>query len=763
MDYSRMSKEFIAEFQELMKTRLHHEPNVFLKLGMDLMEAHNLVKVATDVPPQFFLTHKDNRNGLMINPLMVHEKGADILSIGADRKQLSTAIAVEMAPFGPSRASHLAANKKLVYNSNKLLAPVSGQELYLSLGCSHTVAFCKVAPLGEATPAASLQNAHGLLDLSKLMKQSEFKLMIEKGWSWTIIPWDVDELFPEFSKAVQKALNGSNSISAEIGELDTMVQLAELAQDLKGTPGWEIKAVSHVCLSKQSCSAYARVLLDFVKEYGGGPGAPFISFLDSIGKSFSSKLTLGEQFWKALAYTKFNNDASRYPLLRIAMAVVNMSSKTTELSRTDVAYIAGAKQRDVATKCESILEEAIQIQDLLLQHTGAEVHPCSIPAEISKESLLAPLGQLFVRVGILACGKERGVNKMAGKKVTEDATNAVKAKYLDALSKIAKQDVTFAPWGVLAEPAAEEEADSSAGGGNPCGTASTKDLSSPTWLAAQKGYEKGTYISERVPGGKTWLIAGIVEESGQVMLTKVQHYVADSVEEHGQIHFTELFTAKWGVMRMQVPVKMSVPCPLVSASIQRDAKAAEIWIQIQKVAADHAADNGYEQTLEFWRRPDMIRSGSKGIPKGKLVLFPLTGLQGVQTAGHSSSFSLGKHEIEGSEDNEFFAHMPSKPLPVKPDGTLYHNSLSHPPNWVPPECSLFPFWWVNTTQTADKANMVKGVFKNINVLKNSHAIKPYSELLMFKPAPPAASSGVAPIAKGQKRTAEEAGVALNAD
>ena len=100
-----MSKEFIAEFQELMKTRLHHEPNVFLKLGMDLMEAHNLVKVATDVPPQFFLTHKDNRNGLMINPLMVHEKGADILSIGADRRQLSTAIAVEMAPFGPSRAN----------------------------------------------------------------------------------------------------------------------------------------------------------------------------------------------------------------------------------------------------------------------------------------------------------------------------------------------------------------------------------------------------------------------------------------------------------------------------------------------------------------------------------------------------------------------------------------------------------------------------------------------------------------------------------
>ena len=747
-----MSKEFIAEFQELMKTRLHHEPNVFLKLGMDLMEAHKLVKVTPDVPPQFFLTHKDNRNGLMINPLMVHEKGADILSIGADRKQLSTAIAVELAPFGPSRSSHIAANKKLVYNSNKLLAPVSGQELYLSLGCSHTVAFCKVAPLGEKTPAATLQDAHGLLDLSKLVKQSEFKLMIEKGWSWTIIPWDVDELFPEFSKAVQKALNGSNSISAEIGELDTMVQLAELAQDLKGTPGWEIKAVNHVCLSKQSCSAYARVLLDFVKEYGGGPGAPFISFLDSIGKGFSSKLTLGEQFWKALAYTKFSNDASRYPLMRIAMAVVNISSKTCELKGGDVAYVAGAKQKEVTAKCESILEDAIQIQDLLLQHTGAEVHPCSIPAEISKDALLAPLGQLFVRVGILACGKDKNI----GKKVTEDATNAVKAKYLDALSKIANQNVTFGPWGDLAEPAAEEEAAAASSAGSGKGAkvnASTKDLSSPTWLAAQKGFETGTYILERVPGGKLWLIADIVEESGQVMLEKVQNYEKTN-PEFGQIHFTQLFTMQWSVMKTVVPVQLSVPCPVVSASIQVDAKAAEIWLQIQKVAADHAADNGYEQTLEFWRKPDMIRSGSKGIPKGKLVLFPLTGLQGVcDVAKTASAFSLGKQDIEGSVPKEFFAHAPTKPpMNVNTDMSV-----------VGPEYSLFPFWWVNTTQTADQVNMVKGVFKNIPVLKNSHAIKPYSQLLMFKPAPPVASSGVAPIAKGQKRTAEEAGVALNAD
>ena len=154
-----------------------------------------------------------------------------IYSVGADRKQLTTAVAVEIAPSGPTRVLNLEANAELVKKSNNLLAPVTGEELYLSLGCGHTVAFCKVAALGGPTPQKGLQDSHGNIDYGKLCKQAELKAMLEQGWDWDIIPWEVDLMFPRFVKAVQKA---------------------PLILD----------------------GPYSSTILDFVKLYGGGQEAP---------------------------------------------------------------------------------------------------------------------------------------------------------------------------------------------------------------------------------------------------------------------------------------------------------------------------------------------------------------------------------------------------------------------------------------------------------------------------------------------------------
>ena len=115
--------------------------------------------------------------------------------------------------MGPTRVSNLEANKALIKKSEGLLAPMNGEELYLTLGCGHTTAFCKVAPLGGATPEKGLQDESGNMDYSKLCKQAEFKAMLEEGWDWEVIPWDVDQMFPKFARVVQKALNGSNSAS----------------------------------------------------------------------------------------------------------------------------------------------------------------------------------------------------------------------------------------------------------------------------------------------------------------------------------------------------------------------------------------------------------------------------------------------------------------------------------------------------------------------------------------------------------------------
>ena len=130
----------------------------------------------------------------MLNPLNVHHKGDVIYGIGADLKQLPVAICAELAPSGPTRVANLEANESLIKRSDGLLAPINGEEMYLSLGCGHTVAFCKLAPLGCRTPMPNLQDANGKVDYFKLAKQPDFKIMMEVGWDWDVIPFDVDAI-----------------------------------------------------------------------------------------------------------------------------------------------------------------------------------------------------------------------------------------------------------------------------------------------------------------------------------------------------------------------------------------------------------------------------------------------------------------------------------------------------------------------------------------------------------------------------------------
>ena len=191
-----------------------------------------------------------------------------IYSVGADRKQLTTAVTVEIAPSGPTRVLNLTANAELVKKSKNLLAPVNGEELYLSLGCGHTVAFCKVAALGGPTPQKGLQDSMGNIDYGKLCKQAEFKAMLEQGWDWDIIPWDVDQMFPRFAKSAQKALNGSNSAATEIGELETACNLADLQEDLADNPEWEKVALQSVQDMCMSCAPYSSTILDFEALWG---------------------------------------------------------------------------------------------------------------------------------------------------------------------------------------------------------------------------------------------------------------------------------------------------------------------------------------------------------------------------------------------------------------------------------------------------------------------------------------------------------------
>ena len=682
--------------------------NEFYLEGMAIMKKHSLVKVERDVHPKYFLTHIENRDKLMLNAKQVHNKGKVIANIGADRNQLSTAIAVEIAPSGPTRVANLEANRKLIEKSNGLLAPMNGQELYLSLGCGHTVAFCKVAPLCGPTPEKTLQDEHGALDCARLQKQSEFKAMMEIGWAWEIIPWDVDAMFPKFAKKCQKALNGSNSASSEIGELDTAMALSDLQTELSAeTESWEKLAIKTVQGSQMSCGEYATVILDFVKMYGGGPGAPHISFMDAIGKKYNSTMVLGAEFWKAMTYTQFPDKTNMYPLLRVALGLVNLTADPANkiLAKGDVQKLATQKHIAKAREAELILGQALEICTILEQN-GTK-----------KDDILEALGQLFVRIGLAAT--EKGSKGAEGK---DWSIGEIKKLYIDACSKVVGTKVNFEDWGDVVLPAAKP-APAPAASKAQQSPASLHDHNSATWIAQSKGFEVGSVIKESSRANQKFVIVSIDDASTEIQLREVVTYDGAAVPFLGTVTLEELLST-WSKASYVEPVK-SIYGEIRPASLEVDRARANLF-QALMDADEEKKGQVAALKLEFWRKPDMIRTSGESIAKGKLTLVPMLSLNQIGTKPGGVSFGVQKI-------NDTSIELWGSGSPISAADKL--NADEH---------LNAAFWWVQTTSDSAKVNMeLQSTTINnmkIPVLKNIQAIPAYTQLLRFKAAPAAKAS-----------------------
>ena len=197
----------------------------------------------------FFLTHVKNRGGLLLSPHNVHKNAAGIKAAGADMDQLGNAWCTELPDAGPARKLALEKNASLIKRADGLLALINFCERFLSLGCGHTVAFCKHADAGGKTNQKSLQQHDSdLIDLQKLCTNKNFEKMIKEGWEWNVVYSCVDEEFPEFADIAQRALNTRNHINNVVGELEACVTLAQTVQDpgMKDVEDWKQLAVDNL-------------------------------------------------------------------------------------------------------------------------------------------------------------------------------------------------------------------------------------------------------------------------------------------------------------------------------------------------------------------------------------------------------------------------------------------------------------------------------------------------------------------------------------
>ena len=317
MSVEGISPETMEKMQEIIKKpwQTHGKMTLFNECIEVLREA----KLAWDVKyinPSAMFVHERNRAGLGLSPHNAHRNGARIRSVGADLKQLSTSYSMETQPEGDARKAQVDFNLRLIARSHGLLAPATDTERYLSLGCGHTVAFCKAAQAGCKTPQAKIADEHGCISLTKLFEDKVLKGMIEEGWAWTVISYKVDIAFPGFADLAQGALNVSNNVASLVSEIEVAKNCADMIMD-QGTetnPYFDEAVVDSIVAGCPPCASYVNPILQFLKAYGGagdGRGRDRIHFLDAVSKQFQCHATLGETFWSTVANASFASKATK--------------------------------------------------------------------------------------------------------------------------------------------------------------------------------------------------------------------------------------------------------------------------------------------------------------------------------------------------------------------------------------------------------------------------------------------------------------------
>ena len=453
MSSSKITAAFKAEFAEALRLEKKVPYNELLQTCFDILKKHKLCYVQTIDASQMLVHHK-NRGGLMLSVHNVHANAAVIHTVGADRSQLNNAVCFELADDGEQRAINLAKNEALIQRSKGFLAAINGFEKYISVGCGHTTAFTKLAKVGGKTVARSLQDDDGNIDIRKLRKNAEFRAMLDEGWPWTVMSSTVDIAFPAFAKVAQKALNVNNHVAQKTGELEMALGLVDLCSDpgFQEEPDWKGLACQSMLDQGIPAGPYARVILDFALEYGGGAQVPELKFMHNVASQFGCSRVLGETFWTALTRTSFSDKTSLYPLLRVALALCNLSAEKTEdgiaklLTKSDVTKVASKAKATEAKQAEKTLSKAKSIVAALAKDQNLQ--------HFSEEVALMPLGQIFVRTGLWLAEKGN-----ASREKVSYTLKDIKILFLKALSNFVGRDVQYPPW-FPKEEEAEDDAPS---------------------------------------------------------------------------------------------------------------------------------------------------------------------------------------------------------------------------------------------------------------------------------------------------------------
>ena len=92
------------------------------------------------------------------------------MQIGCDERQLQNAVLFEISRDATTKAKQIAVNQNLIELSGGLLAPLTGMERGLSVGCGHFTAFVRAAQAGCHTHELGIADSDERIYFIKLRR-----------------------------------------------------------------------------------------------------------------------------------------------------------------------------------------------------------------------------------------------------------------------------------------------------------------------------------------------------------------------------------------------------------------------------------------------------------------------------------------------------------------------------------------------------------------------------------------------------------------
>ena len=157
--------------------------------------------------PHLLIVHSQNRSGMMLNSFDCHEKGLMALKVGWQESKVADSYCFEMSQNKAKKDSQMSAMQKLVQSSEKRLAPVTGQERFMTVSCSHMSQFAKAAGSGQCVSELPELETFSMEAIDAHFADEQFKKMVKDGWQWNVIQADVEEGCPWFPQMLQASLN----------------------------------------------------------------------------------------------------------------------------------------------------------------------------------------------------------------------------------------------------------------------------------------------------------------------------------------------------------------------------------------------------------------------------------------------------------------------------------------------------------------------------------------------------------------------------